>query len=88
MVKYITLLRGINVSGGTKSRCVRAAFEKEDSLRLQRISIAAMFFSSDIQERKKLIDSCRGEALILEHFDLNISVAIVAVELAEAITRT
>lgn len=89
MVKYIALLRGINVSGRNKIAMpqLRAAFEERGFTEVTTyINSGNVLFSSDIQERKKLIDSC--EALILEHFDLNISVAIVAVdELAEAITH-
>lgn len=89
MVKYIALLRGINVSGRNKIAMpqLRAAFEKRGFTEVTTyINSGNVLFSSDIQERKKLIDSC--EALILEHFDLNISVAIVAVdELVETITH-
>ena len=80
MVKYIALLRGINVSGRNKIAMpqLRAAFEQKGFTKVMTyINSGNVLFSSDIQEKKRLIDIC--EALILEHFDLNISVAIVAV---------
>lgn len=89
MVKYIALLRGINVSGRNKIAMpqLRAAFEQKGFTEVMTyINSGNVLFSSDIQEKKRLIDIC--EALILEHFDLNISVAIVAVdELAETLTH-
>lgn len=89
MVKYIALLRGINVSGRNKIAMpqLRDAFEKKGFTEVTTyINSGNVLFSSAIQEKQELIEIC--EALILEHFDLNISVAIVPVdELAETLTH-
>lgn len=89
MRKYLALLRGINISGRNKIAMpvLREAFERKGFTAVKTyINSGNVLFSSDIQDQQKLIEIC--EALVMENFDLNIPVVVIALdELAEAITH-
>ncbi len=81
MKKYIALLRGVNVSGKNKivMPLLKKAFEAIGfSAVTTYINSGNVLFSSESEDREKLIQQC--EAIITDQFDLTIPVTVVAVE--------
>ena len=79
-MKYIALLRGINVGGKNKvfMEDLKACFEKAGFLNtMTYINSGNVIFDSDKQSTKKLIKKC--EEIIAEEFKFPISVAVIEV---------